>query len=210
MRKAVEDLTGATFGMVTVLGRAADHVQPDGRIRAMWNCQCSCGKQFAVRADALKKLTSCGCQRNKDNALRQTRHSFAKTRLYNLYYGMHSRCYNTRAAEFGRYGGRGIAMCDEWKNDNESFFRWALEHGYDENDHRLSLERIDVDGNYSPDNCKWVAIEDQYDNRRNTIRMGNICLSRFCREAGLNYSQVLDRYKQTGDIVYAVGLKPKP
>lgn len=210
MRKVAEDLTGVTFGKVTVLGRAENHIQPNGRVRAMWNCKCSCGKSFVTRSDSLKKLTSCGCQRDKDNALRQTRHSFVNTRLYNIYYGMYGRCYNVKSTAFDRYGARGIAMCDEWKNDNMSFFKWAHENGYDENDHRLSLERIDVDGNYSPENCKWITIEDQYDNRRNSIRMGNICLSRFCREAGLNYSRVLRKYNVTGDIVYALGFKPKP
>lgn len=210
MRKITEDLTGMRVGLITVLARAEDHIQPTGRVRAMWVCQCDCGKQFVARGDAVKRLTSCGCKRNKDNAIRLTRHSLAKTRLYKTYYSMQRRCYHENAPEYGRYGGRGIEICDEWRNDNEAFFRWAKESGYDENDHTLSLERIDVDGPYSPENCKWIKLEDQYDNRRNSIRMGNICLSKFCEEAGLSYSKVLRRYKQTGDIVFAIGLKDKP
>lgn len=203
------EIIGKRFNKVVVLGRAKDHVQPNGRVRKMYNCKCDCGKEFVVRQDALKNIESCGCQRNKDNAIRQTKHSLACTRLYNIYYSMLGRCYNTKTPEFNRYGGRGICVCDEWKNDITKFYEWAKNAGYKENDYQLSIERIDVNGNYEPENCKWIKIKEQYYNRRNTVRIGNLSLSEFCRRAGLKYSSVSAIYYRTGDIVKALGFTNK-
>ena len=207
MKTPKEDLTGQSFGYVTVVGRGADHTQPSGRVRVMWRCLCHCGKEFLVRDDAVKKLSSCGCERNKEVALRQTKHSQSRTRLYNIYYSMMGRCTLPRSQRFEMYGGRGISVCEEWSKDFLAFADWAKRTGYDENNHRLSLERIDVDGNYCPENCKWILIDDQADNRRTTIRMANISLAHFCREAGLNYQKVRNVYYKTKDIVLALGLK---
>ena len=203
------EIIGKRFNKVVVVGRAKDHVQPNGRVRKMYNCKCDCGKEFVVRQDALKNIESCGCQRNKDNAIRQTKHSLSCTRLYNIYYSMLGRCYNTKTAEFNRYGGRGICVCDEWKNDITTFFEWAYNTGYKENDYQLSIERIDVNGNYEPENCKWIKIKEQYYNRRNSVRIGNLSLSEFCNRAGLKYSSVRAIYYRTGDIVKALGFTNK-
>lgn len=199
------EIIGKRFNKVVVIGRAKDHVQPNGRVRKMYNCKCDCGKEFIVRQDALKNIESCGCQRDKDNAIRQTRHSLSRSRLYNIYYSMIGRCYNTHLSGFNRYGGRGICVCDEWKNDITTFFEWAKNTGYKEDDYELSLERIDVNGNYEPGNCKWIKIEEQYYNRRDSIRIGNLSLSEFCKRAGLKYSSVRGIYYRTGDIVKALG-----
>lgn len=204
------DYTGERFGSVTIIGRAEDHIQPSGRIRIMWLCKCDCGKEYTCRDDAVKNIASCGCQRNRDNAIRMTKNSESRTRLYRIYYSMIGRCHNPRNSDYGRYGGRGISVCQEWRDDNTSFFRWAKASGYVETDNELSLERIHVDGDYCPENCTWIRLKDQYNNRRNTIRMGNISLKKFCDNAGLNYGQVFRKYKQTNDIVYAVGLIDRP
>lgn len=203
------EIIGKRFNKVVVIGRAKDHVQPNGRVRKMYICKCDCGKEFVVRQDALKNIESCGCQRNKDNAIRQTKHSLTRTRLYNIYYSMLGRCYNTKSTDFNRYGGRGICVCDEWKNDITKFYEWARNAGYKENDYQLSIERIDVNGNYEPENCKWIKIKEQYYNRRNSVRIGNLSLSEFCKRAGLKYSSVRDIYYRTGDIVKALGFTNK-
>ena len=203
------EIIGKRFNKVVVVGRAKDYVQPNGRIRKMYICKCDCGKEFVVRQDVLKNMESCGCQRNKDNAIRQTKHSLSGTRLYNIYYSMLGRCYNTKVPHFNRYGGRGICVCDEWKNDITTFFEWAYNTGYKENDYQLSIERIDVNGNYEPENCKWIKIKEQYYNRRNSVRIGNLSLSEFCNRAGLKYSSVRAIYYRTGDIVKALGFTNK-
>lgn len=210
MHKGIADYTGKRFGMIEVLGRDDDHVQPSGRVRKMWVCRCDCGKVFSCRNDAVINLSSCGCQRNKDNALRMTKNSESKSRLYRIYYSMLGRCHNPKDSSYGRYGGRGISVCEEWKSDNTKFFEWAKASGYNPDDHELSLERIDVDGNYSPDNCKWIKIKDQYNNRRNTIIIGNLTLKQFCEDAGLSYSHVRGLYYRTKDIAYALGFKDRP
>lgn len=205
MVSCAHDYTGKKFGKVTVIGRAEDHIQPSGRRRVMWECVCECGREFVHRDDGLAGITSCGCQRNKENAIRLTKHSESRTRLYNIYYSMVGRCHNPRSAEYGRYGGRGISVCAEWRNDNTKFFEWAVASGYNAEDHELSLERIDVDGNYCPENCKWIRLADQYNNRRSTIRVGNLTLKQFCEQAGLDYNSVRGKYYRTKDIVYALG-----
>jgi hypothetical protein len=120
---------------------------------------------------------------------------------------MLGRCTVPRNSRYEMYGGRGIEVCKEWKDNFMSFYDWAISSGYDENDHRLSLERIDVDGHYCPENCKWILLDEQYDNRRNTIRMANISLARFCRELGLDYEKVLRKFKKTNDIIESLGFK---
>lgn len=197
---------GMKFGKLTVIGRDKDHIQPNGRVRKMWICRCECGKVKSYRDDAVPKLQSCGCERNKENALRMTKHSLAKTRLYKLYYSMMNRCHNVKCSEYNRYGGRGIEVCEAWRKDNTAFFKWAEENGYDPNRPELSLERIDVDGNYCPENCKWIELKDQYCNMRKTVRMANLSLAEFCRRAGLDYRSVYSKYYHSGDIVYALGL----
>lgn len=205
-----KDMTGQRFGIVTITGRASDHIQPSGRRRIMWNCRCDCGKEFVCRDDAVKTLESCGCKRNRDNAIRLTKHSNSRTRLYRVYHSMMGRCCNPRDSSYGRYGGRGISVCEEWRSDNTNFFRWAKENGYDEANHELSLERIDVDGDYCPENCKWIPIKDQYNNRRSSIRIADLSLAQFCKQAGLNYAHVRGLYYRTKDIVYALGFTDKP
>lgn len=204
------DYTNAKFGEVTVICQDSDYIQPSGRRRVQWKCQCSCGKIFSVRHDAIKSLTSCGCKRNKENGLRLIKHSDSKTRLYRLYYSMLQRCYNPKASRYLSYGGRGIEVCEEWKNSYIAFAEWAKSAGYDPSNPNLSLERIDVNNHYSPDNCSWVLLKDQYNNKQNTITMGNISLAEFCRQANLDYSSVRSKYFHTKDIVYALGLKQNP
>lgn len=205
------DLTGMRFGYVTVIGQSKIHIQPSGRKRVMWKCRCeACGKEFEVRQDALKNIESCGCRRNLENGIRLTKHSEARSRLYKIYYAMYGRCYNDRLNDYPRYGGRGIEVCEEWRNDKTKFFEWAKANGYDENNPDLSLERIDVDGNYEPSNCKWIPVKNQYNNMRKTIRIANISLAEFCRRAGLDYSHVRGLFYLTKDIVYALGFTNEP
>ena len=203
------NLIGKKFGKLTVIEKSDNYIQPSGRIREMWKCKCECGNIKTYRTDVLKHITSCGCLRNKDNAIRMTKHSESKTRLYNIYHQMMSRCENTKSSDYSRYGGRGISVCKEWKNNNTSFFDWAYKNGYDKNDYELSLERIDVNGNYCPENCKWIKVKEQYNNMRKTIRIGDISLAEFCRRAGLKYSSVRAKYYKTKDIVYALGFNKR-
>ena len=95
-------------------------------------------------------------------------HSKSSTRLYNIWRGIKERCYRPKHLRFDKYGGRGIHICDEWKNSFENFKIWAINNGYDES---LTIERIDVDGNYEPNNCRWATNKEQQNNKRNNRRI---------------------------------------
>lgn len=112
------------------------------------------------------KTQSCGCLHNELLAKRNERHSLSKTRIYYIFNGMKDRCYNNKNKSYKDYGGRGITICDEWLNDFVVFYKWATENGYKEG---LSIERIDVNKGYSPENCAWIPKEMQAKNTRKNV-----------------------------------------
>ena len=154
-----KDITGQKFGRLTALHRLHN---TKGRM-SKWLCVCECGNFVEVRLNSLTSgLTkSCGCLK-KDN--HYVKHSKKNTRLYRTWKSMKSRCYNNHVDRYPNYGGRGIKVCDEWLNDFMSFYNWAMANGYDD---KLTIDRINVDGNYEPNNCRWVDMKQQL---RNTQR----------------------------------------
>ena len=156
-----EDLTGKQFTYLTVLSR---DYNPKYK-RAMWKCLCKCGNVKTVSAYNLKKgyTRSCGCKKYESH---NVKHGMKHTRIYGIWTGINKRCFNPNSKGYKNYGGRGITMCDEWHKDFMSFYNWAISNGYQDN---LTIERIDNNGNYCPQNCKWIVFEEQSRNRRNTI-----------------------------------------
>lgn len=116
------------------------------------------------------------------------------TRLNKIFEHMKDRCYNRKHDHYNYYGGRGICVCEEWRNNYQAFKAWALSHGYNDT---LTLERIDVNGNYSPENCKWISLKSQYDNQRKSISiMGRSrSLRSWCKLLGINYGVARYRVK---------------
>ena len=161
------NLVGQRFGRLFVL-----HKDPNSR--SAWVCQCDCGNVCTVVASKLLDRTiSCGC------ALKEVRENFAKnliihgdsyTKLYATYRGMIDRCYCKSNRNYKRYGEKGIKVCPEWKNSYLNFKDWAYKNGYDETLGRKeqSLDRIDFDGDYSPQNCRWATAREQAENKHNT------------------------------------------
>lgn len=156
-------LIGQRFGMLYVLERHSKK----GKV-VFYTCKCDCGNLKTVRAGDLRsgRTTSCGCYGQKmleEN--RKFEHGLSNTRLYSIWDGMKKRCYSPKHESYKYYGGRGITICDEWRNNFKLFYDWALDNGYKE---YLTIDRIDVNGNYEPSNCRWVTMKEQAKNKRTT------------------------------------------
>lgn len=180
------DLTGKKYNHLLVIERAENSHCGVSR----WKCLCDCGNETIVRAANLKNgaVKSCGCLRSKPW---NKKHGLSNTRLYRKWQSMKRRCYDISAPQYKHYGGRGICVCDEWKNNFEAFQDWSLLTMGDES---LTLERIDVNGDYSPDNCTWVDKKSQANNRTSCVMITyqgkTQNLMQWCEELGKDYKLV--------------------
>lgn len=148
---------------------------------ATWLCLCDCGNQHICRGRVLRLGTtvSCGCLNQELRAKRSRKHGKRRSRLYGVWTSMKIRCYNPRNNRYKYYGGRGITVCDEWLHDFQAFYDWSMANGYDENAPRgkCTIDRIDNDKGYSPDNCRWVDMKVQSSNKSSNRKAENICLT---------------------------------
>jgi hypothetical protein len=192
------DITGQRFGRYTVLAR--NGIGANGM--AAWLCKCDCGKEKTVIGNTLRtgKVVSCGCYQREvavKNGSATKRHGNTHSPTYKSWLSMKGRCLNQSDQAYALYGGRGIKVCARWVYSFENFL---LDMGEKPKD--FSIERIDVNGNYEPQNCTWASRLEQSRNKRNTIRV--LCdgvlvsLSKASEMSGIPYRVLLDRKTRLG------------
>lgn len=167
------------FTRLTVIGEA-----PLRNHLSHWRCLCDCGKEVVVSGHSLARgnTKSCGCMRGDS-------HGYSKTKLHTVWRNIKARCSNPKHPAYARYGGRGIKLCDEWLVFSR-FKDWALAHGYDES---LTLDRVDNDADYAPDNCRWVDMKAQARNRSNNVRYRGKTVGEWSELCGIKASTLYNR-----------------
>lgn len=189
------DLTGQKFSKLTVIEQAGK----DERGSKLWKCKCECGTEKIIKGTNLKSgnTKSCGCFRRNI----KKKHGMRNTRVYSCYIRMKTRCNNPNCQEYQWYGARGIKVCEEWASSPMAFIEWALNNGYDDN---LTLDRINPDRNYSPDNCRWATQRQQNQNKPTTIwitKDGETkTLSEWSSVLGISRSTAWSRYRERGTV----------
>ena len=194
---AHQDLSGMRFGKLIVVEFGFFDFPKNSKSRlAYWHCKCDCGKDCYVYSSNLKlgKTKSCGCLQKSIASKTHKKYYFnIPKRLYHIWTDIKARCYNKKESSYKYYGGRGIKMCDEWKNDFISFYKWSVNNGFNENlsAKKCSIDRIDTNGNYEPNNCRWVDVLTQANNKRNNIVIEyngeRYTMKQFCKEFDIPY-----------------------
>lgn len=192
------DLTGTRYDRLLVLKRG-EHYVLKNHTGYYWICQCDCGKVVKIKGEHLRSgdTHSCGCYAL--DCRREGTHHLTDTRLFKIWTGMKTRCYNSHSRSFKDYGARGIKLCDEWVTNFMSFYSWAIQNGYSDD---LTIDRIDSDGDYSPTNCRWISKQEQARNKRNNhwieIDGERKLLIDWCTQYNIRPSVVLNRIRRNG------------
>lgn len=189
---------GDKFNCLTVI--KFDHFKRDnhGWNRSMWLCKCDCGKETIVNVTNLRKghIKSCGCLRKDQSKISSFKHGHCfngkHSRIYQIHRDMLNRCKNSNLRQYKDWGGRGITICDEWLNFN-TFHEWAMSHGYNDT---LQIDRINNNGNYCPENCRFVDRQTNVQNSRcTTLTKTKVIAMRKLRKRGYTYKQIGKYFK---------------
>jgi len=162
-KRKIEVKPGDRFNRLVVISEAESHRHPNGKLSRRINCKCDCGNEVTVLLNSLYhgKVKSCGCLQKEKTTEAHYKHGASKTRLHNIWTKMHERCEKEYCKQYKYYGARGIKVCDEWQ-EFVPFRDWAMNNGYKKD---LTIERINVNGSYCPENCCWISSSEQMRNR---------------------------------------------
>lgn len=192
------DETGNRFSKLLVLKR----VENAGNGHTQWLCKCDCGNKCVVTASNLRRgrQVSCGCYGKSVNAKNNVPTELKQSRIYTIWKDMLYRCNCEKSNRYSRYGLRGIKVCDEWVDNFNAFYEWAMSNGYDDT---LSIDRIDTNGNYEPSNCRWASRKTQARNRSTnrllTYKGVTKCLAEWCEIYNLKQQTISQRIKYGWD-----------
>ena len=207
MGRKGHDLKGREINGLKIIERNGSSESGD----AMWDYRCHCGEIKTAAASSLKNggTRSCGCMKNRFISKANSTHGRSLTALYSIWKTMRYRCQNPNNPKYERYGKRGIKVCDEWQ-DYPTFLKWSIKNGYEEG---LTIDRIDNDGNYEPDNCRWVNNYIQQKNRSNNKWISfsgyNYILSDWSRMTGLNHKTISHRLNNGWSVEKALTKRTK-
>lgn len=168
------DITGNRYGRLVAISFDCNKEYKSGRKVRKWLCRCDCGNYKSIPIGDLRngKVKSCGCLAKERATVANLQYGLSnKEKLYGVWQSLKKRCYNKHLKAYKYYGGRGISVCEEWKNSYPAFREWAYNNGYQEiilpnGKNKLTIDRINNDGNYEPNNCRWVDMAIQNKNKR--------------------------------------------
>lgn len=204
------DLTGKRFGHLLVLSHHHTNKFSYGT-KHYWLCKCDCGNIAIVYGGYLRSghTKSCGCLKMSIGKVRNRTHGMSRTRLYDIWANIKGRCFNPKNERYIDYGGRGIKMCSEWDADFMNFYKWAMDNNYSDD---LSIDRIDVNGDYCPENCRWVDNYVQANNTRTnhliTFNGKTQTISQWAREYNLQPYTIQSRLKMGWNIKDILEISP--
>ena len=191
-----KDLIGMRFGRLLV-------VKEEGRTKeksVLWGCLCDCGNYTIVISGSLQSgaTTSCGCYGAEARRASRLKHGMSGTKMHYTYVGILHRCYNKNSNVYHNYGGRGISVCDEWVGP-EGLINFVRDMGVPPSD-KHQIDRINNDGPYSPENCRWVTSKENCRNTRRNINITfngkNQCVAAWAEETGVNSNRIYDELKK--------------
>lgn len=196
---------GERYGRLVIIRELQPHITPSGKKERIVLCECDCGSEKSVMLSALRSgnTVSCGCLRSEKSSERRlkAKSDMAKTgsRLYRIWREMKRRCYKQYDPSYKYYGGRGIKICDEWVHDINIFVEWSVSNGYADD---LSIDRIDSDGDYCPENCRWVDYKTQnnHTSRNHYITYNNetLTIKQWSEKTGISYNALKSRLNKHG------------